>query len=740
MVKNKNQDMETSMVAVNRTGRGANKKNIANYHNRYSELFSFACLIGDWRTATLCCRSTGEDTDAFPRMCPANPEPALPETIVKYMLWKTCLDGQVVLFQGVPVKDCGGNELVPCNQQWKAPVNVDKFLAAVTALHSIYPNLDGDYIEKCPVCFSLNSGSEGRPTIWKSCEDHPNSPLLKPKGNAIRSDIVRSEMEQVRNALAKVHIRKGTVRLLPGHLKIMCDHLFSKATDAGHCAGVYFVMIWTMCVVGTFLFLRASELLVLKLKDFDKKGIMVTGKHVQSVASKIEDGKNANAPVYLNLWRIDLMPWLCPVRCLLFYIDLAGLTCEEGYLFPTRAALMLIVSGLQPHSVKTPHMTYECWRTELSTLIKGLFPKLNDGLSTVGTHTLRYLGYLLAVWGILQNLLANQEKNQSKDKCQDPNRVAGDYVNCLPDLVFNEIMKCTRHASAKAAMYYVENCTCLFWAVQGLCEFERDLHKVPQWKMNYIGNNLEHLQRLSMYTVDRQQPISLMAGWFMEHDLGLSASREIRMQMEFHNFKACLTNQPAVEDQDGGGIMSLLATKLDVSTLAFVQAAVAAMLQSAKRAGFEEAEAMRKEDDEKKELAEAEIKHRKDDGAGDGRHNNKRRKDDDDSAMQVQVEVEEYSLADVEGLRAEWKGLDLKTKEARQKLLSICQKMKKVPRSVVKDNQGLDKWRQRALKWFDQFEKCVSLCHEGDMESFLSGEHVNKFTWTKPHCTCMKRT
>jgi hypothetical protein len=41
-------DMESTMVNLDSTERGANKKTIDNYHGRYVELFTFCCVLGDW--------------------------------------------------------------------------------------------------------------------------------------------------------------------------------------------------------------------------------------------------------------------------------------------------------------------------------------------------------------------------------------------------------------------------------------------------------------------------------------------------------------------------------------------------------------------------------------------------------------------------------------------------------------------------------------------------------------------
>ena len=99
-VKKRGLDMDGEMVRVARTAGGAKNATLTDYHGRYSELFNFACVTGDWRTATLFCRNEETLEDPEFCLCPSNPEPAIPETIAKFMLWKTCEEKKLVSYEG----------------------------------------------------------------------------------------------------------------------------------------------------------------------------------------------------------------------------------------------------------------------------------------------------------------------------------------------------------------------------------------------------------------------------------------------------------------------------------------------------------------------------------------------------------------------------------------------------------------------------------------------------------------
>ena len=165
-VRAKGLDMHSEMIRVSRTMNGAKDCTLNEYHGRYSELFTFSCVTGDWRTATLFCRNEETLEDPEFRLCPADPEPAVPETIAKFVLWKTCEKNKNVMYEGKKVCDFAKSPLIKelPFQQWNAPCNIDKYFAAVAAVHNVYPDLNGKYQESCKHCEKENPKEEGNNT------------------------------------------------------------------------------------------------------------------------------------------------------------------------------------------------------------------------------------------------------------------------------------------------------------------------------------------------------------------------------------------------------------------------------------------------------------------------------------------------------------------------------------------------------------------------------------------------
>jgi hypothetical protein len=242
--------------------------------------------------------------------------------------------------------------------------------------------------------------------------------------------------------LDAVHTRKGNVRLLPSHLLKIRDHCLAMALCKGGAIGIYFIMLWCMILVGTFLFLRSSELLALKLEDFKKEGCLIKRDSVRTLCVKLPRGKRDNKPVYFKLFKCDKMPEFCPVRIVLFFVDLAGLDCEEGYLFPTRDHLIAIIRGEMLHKDAQP-MSYENWKVEILNLIKACCAELLDRqCSRVGTHILRYCGYTFATWGTI-NSLCSLKKLYSSIKGP-------------------EFLRSPKHASRLVVWKHNEGCTSQF--------------------------------------------------------------------------------------------------------------------------------------------------------------------------------------------------------------------------------------------------------------------------------------
>ena len=220
----------------------------------------------------------------------------------------------------------------------------------------------------------MNSQRNGEVNGWLSCHAHAGRPLLRPFGNPCNSIIVRNEKKDLKTKLDSEHIRRGNIRILPGHVKGWRHMLWD--------GNPYTCMVYTMVLVGLSLFLRASELLSLRACDFYEKGHIILEDGVSSLVLKVK-GKNDNKWIYFKLCRNDVLPWFCPVRHLLYYVEMANLKCPEGYLFFPRGVVEKLHAGELEHSEDIAPMKY---KTSLSVL-KGIVRKKNPELFNSETAT-----------------------------------------------------------------------------------------------------------------------------------------------------------------------------------------------------------------------------------------------------------------------------------------------------------------------------------------------------------------
>jgi integrase len=187
-----------------------------------------------------------------------------------------------------------------------------------------------------------------------------------------------------------VHRVRGCTVLLPGDLRDLREQLVGADRQG--------FQIYVMILLGIKLFLRASELISIRMEDFRERLYIVNDDRVRGISIAV-DGKSDYGTQYLYIWEDEECPEFCPLRHLLVYVAITGIT--EGYLFPYFKKHEKI-----QNKVDTPWV-YSQWRTKTRTLVlRHCSSKMNpdpdfDEPIKIGTHTLRKTGYLFSVFGIM---------------------------------------------------------------------------------------------------------------------------------------------------------------------------------------------------------------------------------------------------------------------------------------------------------------------------------------------------
>ena len=458
---------------------GINEGTIADYCRRWAELKQFFILIGDYQSACLCDRVN----------CPSNPYPIKPESLCMYFSWKFGEKDELLTTYGstdVQLDILG--RAIMCENTWNAPTNLNKARAAVMALHNMYPGiLDGKFQNACDKCQNANGGKgqlqPGQFGVWQSCMTHAGHPLIRPIGNVVTSPIVENHISYLKDEHADYE-KKGATQLLPGEIRTLRNYLIGSGD-------LFNIQIYVMILLGIKLFLRADELLSLKLEDIVPRHCIIDGdtKCVSALCFRIK-GKTDVSAAELMLFADDEYPEFCPVRHLLVYLHL--LNFKGGYLFPTE-------KEYTTSSSKTfaGHMEYSSWLSIMKNLMTKVLHRDEKTQSvSVGTHTLRKTGYLFAIWGVIS-------KQTNHDVAQ---------------LNLADIMKGARHKSLNNAQTYSKDCGTLWECV--LREKKESLHAVSKWRPIHVEQTAS-MNAIITDSVRWQKPIDQLSAWYVRDILGI---------------------------------------------------------------------------------------------------------------------------------------------------------------------------------------------------------------------------
>jgi integrase len=376
------------------------------YASRWSHFHKFCVVLGLYDSCILLDRP----------LCPDRPIPVTPQSCSLYMQYMCCSKSTELTctVTQVPIRDVSGNP-VYCTNTWKAPGNLCKFLASMNALHELYPVLQGPYIEACSSCLECTRRNAAR-ALYTPCVIHTEGARISTKGNVTLSKPFLSYLKANRELL-KEYSKKGNIQLLPSQVHQIRVALLAENSLSG-------LQFWTMILLGIKLFLRITELLTLKVEDFDPELMMLESTNCFASALAVRILGKGNKYAWLSLYCDDKFPELCPVRALLLYISMTGI--RSGFIFPQQLT--------PPTGVCTQHYPYGLFLKRMKYLVTVNVGRQLGPQDIFGTHILRKTAYLFAIFSCLL-------------------RQSGPVVN-LHELLLTGIMESARHACIKNVRYY----------------------------------------------------------------------------------------------------------------------------------------------------------------------------------------------------------------------------------------------------------------------------------------------
>jgi integrase len=462
------------------------------YEQRWKHFHAFCILVGFYTCALLL------DRDG----CPDRPIPVEIDTIRLYVAYMTYSTDDVLVHPDTQetIRDVMGN-VVYCTATWNSPGNLNKFRASMLALDSLHAELTGpEYLEKCDACYALTTRSRksrNRPTTvtHSPCDLHTDGARVRSRGCTMNDPKVKLYLAYMANHL-KDYKKKGNIQLLPSEVRRIRTALLAENSIEG-------LQYWTMVLMGIKLFLRISELISIKVEDFDPELMMLesTSCYVSALAVRIK-GKGGDYN-WLSMYVDDDFPDLCPIRALLLYISLSGIT--KGYIFPSvlPSGVSTDDSGTECTGDKddpsTLHYQYPVFMSKMKDLLTRNLARDMGVQDIFGTHILRKTAYLFAIFGML--------------------RQYGGEVRNLHDLLMTGIMDSARHVCIRNVKFYSRDAATRFeWDKAKRHRTEND---VPDWRSIHISDT-NVIRAATEGSRTEQQHLSKIALIYLTKFLGFS--------------------------------------------------------------------------------------------------------------------------------------------------------------------------------------------------------------------------
>jgi hypothetical protein len=300
----------------------ATQSTINRYTRCWGGLSNYCIDIGDYESAIILDRDE----------CPGNPPPINKDTIISYVQLRTEREGtplkhwktnEPILKDGEPLLALG---------DWGAST-VNVFRSAVHKLNSKYPTTKStEYVSMCPKCHKKKPAVvvPGTSEHGYGCDDHPNQPQLKTKGDVTKDADFKAKVNEAVKLLSED--ARNSMYFLPCELREMRNWLLSQNT-------VEHTMLWVVMIVGIKLFLRIEEVLELKYEQILTE-FCIVDKDEMEVSALCADicGKTDKEKHYkMAIWDDEECPEFSALRALLLWVSITGI--EGGYLFPTKELL-----------------------------------------------------------------------------------------------------------------------------------------------------------------------------------------------------------------------------------------------------------------------------------------------------------------------------------------------------------------------------------------------------------------
>ena len=660
----RNQKLGTDSAEISTIGR---------YEGIWSQMLDFCIELGDYDSAIILARD----------LCPKNPWSVSASTAISFMRFRVLQEGTPLVHHetGAPVTNAKGEQF-KCRGDWTSVSTVQLISSGLSKLHAHYKTTTGDYSEACDACRRVPLEAAVKGT---TCPDHIGKSHYYRRGCPTKDSTYKDKHKQMMKHVKDVYDSRATFAFLPHQLRDILD--YCVATNSN-----YYLMIWTILIVGVKQFLRIEEDLAIEMERFQQDYFVVTESNVDALAMWVF-GKNENEKITLVAWDDEECPEFSPVRAILLWIRVSGIT--GGKLFPCKEQLLARCTH------PTVAIAYDDILDELKHLVTNVLgldmtnPKMKRFI--IGTHMLKKTAHLLAFWGFNRNYGTTQMTPMDEANVQQS----------------------ARHSNkSRQTSTYLSDAGTLMLLCKKLHP-DDPRHKVGEFQSIRIETHPQY-EALNLKSKPYAKPLVELAKWYVHEKLGIatevlpgmSIPQLWRMAMDFTPDLSCEQNYlEALKQHLPPAVYKATVADINKSTESRVSLALSRYAEVNNLAT-------------NASVAHALLPvglHLATPSPSSG--SNKRRKHDQDEIVVC---------------KRDWKQEAAKRNLPKAKLLDICEKAieeivaEKEKAKILTD--PLKTWAYRAAKVLD----CLKSCHADDKTAFLEA-HPN-FTISKFTCSNTKHS
>jgi hypothetical protein len=240
-------------------------------------------IVGDYESAII----FDQSRSGYVGICQNKATAASHETCFHF-LWFMVLPSGALLKQmqfSTPLLDRNGNPMACCGC-WGGESSDILAQSAIAKVHGHFEMLRNVYEDFCTACRE------------KTCLTH-SAPRMLRKGCPTKTKLWENAVKGLLQYIKDYSERCATVAFLPCDLRTIKDCI--RKLFANNIDGKFYLMIWTIILVGVKQFLLINEVLAKTLENFAPDLTNVTESNIVALINSVR-GKSDTARVFLMLW------------------------------------------------------------------------------------------------------------------------------------------------------------------------------------------------------------------------------------------------------------------------------------------------------------------------------------------------------------------------------------------------------------------------------------------------------